>query len=255
MANFIDHVASKVSTLVSTTSTQSAEFHKSASNLVPRASMLWRIWRGDLEIHVDVIVNNGATTGVKVHGSLCRDIPSHLAPTYLGWGAPPSVKEVAAGNVNDNDDGPTYDLGWGQPVDTPTVGDVALAAKTINLDDDVIDLTSDDIVSQATVVDRNEDIIDLTEDDGPTYDLGWDAQPLSPLSPVTSQPSNEEMDAPDGDTTGAELLHRINWRLKMIGSTMVIVENAIHGSTDDQVPAAILLENRQLLGWFSDTRN
>jgi hypothetical protein len=61
--------------------------------------------------------------------------PSHLAPTYLGWGAPPSVKEVAAGNVNDNDDGPTYDLGWGQPVDTPTVGDVVLAAKTINLDD------------------------------------------------------------------------------------------------------------------------
>jgi len=34
-----------------------------------------------------------------------------------------------------------------------------------------------------------------------------------------------------------------------------IVENAVHGSTDDRVPAAIVLENRQLLGWFSDTRN
>ncbi|KAG2746278.1 hypothetical protein P692DRAFT_20876386 [Suillus brevipes Sb2] len=168
-------------------------------------------------------------------------------PTYdLGWGVPPSVEDAAAGDGHGDDDGPTYDLGWGQPVDTPTVGDVALAAET----DDVIDLTSDDIVSRASVVDQDEDIIDLTEDDG-----------LSPLSQVTSQPGNKEMVAPEGDTTGAELLHRINRRLKMIGSTMdddhaqAIVENAVLGSTDDRVPAAIVLENRQLLGWFSDTRD
>ncbi|KAG2742512.1 hypothetical protein P692DRAFT_20879205 [Suillus brevipes Sb2] len=151
-------------------------------------------------------------------------------PTYdLGWGVPPSVEDVTAGDGHGDDDGPTYDLGWGQLVDTPTVGDVALAAET----DYVIDLTSDDITSQASVVDRDEDIIDLTEDDGPPYDLGWDPQPLSPLSPVTSQPSNKEVVAP-----------------KMIRSTVdddhaqAIVEDAVHRSTDDRVPAAIVLENR-----------
>ncbi|KAG2737979.1 hypothetical protein P692DRAFT_20760131, partial [Suillus brevipes Sb2] len=168
-------------------------------------------------------------------------------PTYdMGWGVPPSVEDATAGDGHGDDDGPTYDLGWGQPVDTPTVGDIAPAAET----DAVIDLTSDDIASRASVVDRDEDIIDLTEDDG-----------RSPLSPVTSQPGNEEMVSPEGDATGAELLHRINRRLKMIGSTIdddhaqAIVENAVHGSTDDRVPAAIVLENRQLLGWFSDTRD
>ncbi|KAG2748509.1 hypothetical protein P692DRAFT_201805785 [Suillus brevipes Sb2] len=107
-------------------------------------------------------------------------------PTYnLGWGVPPSVEDAAAGDGHGDDDGPTYNLGWGQPVNTPTVGDVALAAET----DDVIDLTSDDIASRALIVDRDE------EDDG-----------LSPLSPVTSQPGNEEMVVPEGDATGAEWL-------------------------------------------------
>jgi hypothetical protein len=48
----------------------------------------------------------------------------------MGWGVQPSVEDATAGDGHGDDDGPTYDLGWGQPVDTPTVGDITPAAET-----------------------------------------------------------------------------------------------------------------------------
>ncbi|KAG2746311.1 hypothetical protein P692DRAFT_20876415 [Suillus brevipes Sb2] len=166
---------------------------------------------------------------------------------------------------NTDDDGPAYDLGWGVSTSVdPTCPDVIKAYS--DNDSSTHDLGSGDAPA-------DPEVIDLTSDDGPTYDLGWDVRPASPLSslpPSSSRlspapPSPGDMgddinikrasplDDADEKTTD-EMMMRINCRLKAIGNNMddqhahAIVQNAVHGLNYDRTPAHILMENRQLLG-------
>ncbi|KIK33287.1 hypothetical protein CY34DRAFT_18462 [Suillus luteus UH-Slu-Lm8-n1] len=206
-------------------------------------------------------------------------------PAYdLGWTSHPTVDVDAPGESMDhqadgpaadnidNDDGPAYDLGWGESTSVnPGCPDVVKAPS----DDDAstYDLGSGDAPA-------SPEVIDLTSDDGPTYDLGWDMRPSSPLSPLDlssgllspTPPSPGAMGVDikverassldDADEQSAdEIMKHINRRLKAIGNNMndehahAIVENAVHGLNYSRSLAHILMENRQLLGWFADARD
>ncbi|KAG2341412.1 hypothetical protein BDR05DRAFT_949741 [Suillus weaverae] len=161
-----------------------------------------------------------------------------------------------------DDDGPTYDLRWGDSTWSPEPKQP-----------EVIDLTSKDgpsnnLGSGTLANSRDDDVIDLTDEDGPTYDLRWG----SPLTPPPS-PGAMELDVEDDMATSLDdldahaaeqLMNQINHWLKAIGNTFgksddehahAIVENAVHGLNDSRAPGQVLMDNQELLGWFTDTRN
>ncbi|KAG2337828.1 hypothetical protein BDR05DRAFT_952342 [Suillus weaverae] len=154
-------------------------------------------------------------------------------PVYdLGWGQLTLGEHVMvedAGAFSD-DDGLTYDLGW---------RDLTLSPEPKQ--PKVIDLTSEDGPSNNLGLTLLPDIIDLTDEDGPTYDLGWG----SPLTPPPS-PGAMELDVKDdraiGNTFDDEHAH-------------AIVKNVVHGLNDSWAPGQVLMDNRQLLRWFTDSRN
>ncbi|KAG2748633.1 hypothetical protein P692DRAFT_20874386 [Suillus brevipes Sb2] len=202
-------------------------------------------------------------------------------PAYdLGWGALPSVEEGTADDDNDDEDGPTYDLGWGAP---PSVDEVAARDGHDDTDGPIYDLGWGVIPSVEAVAagDGHDD------EDGRTYDLGWGAPPSVEEVVVGDgptynlgwgvPPSVEDATAGDGHGDDDGPIYDLGWgetdavidltsddiasRASVVDRdedddhAQAIVENAVHGLTDDRVPAAIVLENRQLLGWFSDTRD
>ncbi|KAG1752276.1 hypothetical protein EDD22DRAFT_850616 [Suillus occidentalis] len=132
-------------------------------------------------------------------------------PLYdLGWRATTLIIDAAV----EDEEGLSYDLWWSQSANSPTIRDVTSTAKVINQDDDVIDLTCDDIAPHIDVI-------------------NWT----------------------DNDPSETKLMHHINRLMKAIGNIFddhmpAIVENEVHGSNRLR-----LIENRQLLRWFSDTRN
>ncbi|KAG1766484.1 hypothetical protein EV702DRAFT_1050659 [Suillus placidus] len=135
----------------------------------------------------------------------------------------------------------------------------------------VIDLTGNDGQSNnlgSGTLPNSQDN-DLTDEDGPPYDLGWGSRPSSPLSAPPS-PGPMDLNVEDDRATSLDnldahaaeqLMNRINRRLKAIGNTLdnehvhAIVKNAVHGLNDSRAPGQVLMDNRQLLGWFTDARN
>ncbi|KAG1766642.1 hypothetical protein EDD22DRAFT_844828 [Suillus occidentalis] len=171
----------------------------------------------------------------------------------LGWGhtfsadtcAPtaqldtePSDAQIPALNVgmeggnlgDDKDDGPAYDLGWGNahPEEEPMDGD----------DDDVAVIkleAKEEIVHDVT---QSNDVIDLTCSASP------ERIRAHRLSPAVTKPESASGDE--------QLMFRANRRLKAISNDMMdqhmhaIVKNAVYGLNAEQLPGQILLENRQL---------
>ncbi|KAG1767943.1 hypothetical protein EDD22DRAFT_844280 [Suillus occidentalis] len=247
----------------------SVMFDKDWAKNQPPASSLSTTIQSDKE-EVDQLMGNDSLSYNLGWATLLAEDQADEGPAYdLGWATLPD--EEAA------DDGPVYNLRWmalltegvdglDEPMDYQA--DVPAVDNTDNDDGPAYDLGWGDVPVDPKV-------INLTSDDGPTYDLGWDVHP-SPAPPSPSDMGVDinikralsldgEFSNADEKTTNEMMMH-INCWLKAIGNNMAnhgsdnqyahaIMENAIHRLNYNRTLVHILLENLQLLGWFADAQD
>ncbi|KAG1804574.1 hypothetical protein EV424DRAFT_1544604 [Suillus variegatus] len=200
---------------------------------------------------------------------------SSTGPSYdLGWGANAMTSDINSKNMSE-----LTSLEDKQETSGVENDEDAQGPKPLSTGAD--DMRKDDM--------RKDDIIDLCDDD-PVYDLGWgdgfkEVIDLSADQPSDDRYSNDDANPRSGspvrggmdidgdwtqsldieiiedDSDGTQTILRVNCRLKTIGNTMTdehiraIVENATNGLTATRAPANILIDNRNLLGGYANTRD